>query len=85
MRRQVRAIRRRSQTYRDGQVTVFDLVLVRLFDAGHNMEDYGLFEFYLNEFLGIRDCISLADANRIVAAHLAAQRVMDDGMPYHPN
>ncbi|KAJ5770434.1 uncharacterized protein N7511_002485 [Penicillium nucicola] len=79
LRRQVRAIRRRSQAYRDGQVTIFDLVLIRLFDAGHSMQDYGLLEFYLAEFLGTRDCVSTADANRIVAAHLAAQRILDDG------
>jgi hypothetical protein len=88
LRRQVRAIRRRSLAYRDGQVTIFDLVLIRLFDAGHTMQDYGLFEFYLAEFLGTRDCVSNADANRVVAAHLAAQRILDDGMPnllLHPH
>ncbi|KAJ5295513.1 hypothetical protein N7508_010334 [Penicillium antarcticum] len=79
VRRQVRAVRRRSQASRDGQVTIFDLVLVRLFETGHTMQDYGLLEFYLAEFLGTKDCVSTADANRIVAAHLAAQRILDDG------
>jgi hypothetical protein len=80
LRRQVRSIRSRSQNYDDGEVTIYDAALLRLYDNGHTMQDYGLFEFYLAEFLGTKKCQSDEEINTIIAAHLAAQRILDDGM-----
>lgn len=80
LRRQVKSIRRRSQSYDDGQVTIFDRVLVRLYDDGHTMQHYGLFEFYLAEYLGTKNCHSEKEVNSVIAAHFAAQRILDDGL-----
>ncbi|KAJ5800173.1 uncharacterized protein N7518_002241 [Penicillium psychrosexuale] len=79
MRRQVRSIRRRSQSYDDGQVTIYDRVLLRLYDEGHTMKHYGLLEFYLTEHLGTKNCKSEEEKNTLVTAHLAAQRILDNG------
>ncbi|KAG0161648.1 hypothetical protein PDIDSM_1841 [Penicillium digitatum] len=59
LRRQVKSIRHRSQSYDDGQVTIYDRVLLRLYDEGHTMQHYGLLEFYLTEYLGTKNCHSL--------------------------
>lgn len=80
MRRQVRSIRRRSQSYDDGQVTIYDRVLLRLYDEGHTMKHYGLLGFYLTEHLGTKNCKSEEEKNTLVAAHLAAQRILDNGL-----
>ncbi|KAJ5782619.1 hypothetical protein N7457_004393 [Penicillium paradoxum] len=79
LRRQVESLRRRSLSYDDGEVTIYDRVLLRLYDDGHTMEHYGLFEFYLAEHLGTQDCGSEKVINSVIAAHFAAQRVLDDG------
>jgi hypothetical protein len=84
LRRQVRSIRQRSQNYDDGQVTIYDAALLRLYDNGHTMQDYGLLEFYLAEFLGTKKCRSDEEINSVIAAHLAAQRILDGGMPLSP-
>ncbi|KAJ5327216.1 uncharacterized protein N7506_010318 [Penicillium brevicompactum] len=79
LRRQVKAIRQRSQKSEDGQITIFDAALVRLYDNGHTMQSYGLFEFYMAEFLGTKDCVSDGEIKACLAANLAAQRVLDAG------
>jgi len=84
LRRQVRFIRQRSQNYDDGQITIYDAVLIRLYDNGHTMQDYGLLEFYLAEYLGTKHCHSDAEIKSVIAAHLAAQRILDNGMPLDP-
>lgn len=80
LRRQVRAIRQRSQTYDDGQITIYDAVLVQLYEKGHTMQAYGLFDFYLAEFLGTKDCRSDGEIKAHITAHLVAQRILDNGM-----
>lgn len=80
LRRKVGFLRRRSQTYDDGQVSIYDRVLLRLYDDGHTMQDYGLLEFYLAEYLGTKNCCSEEEVNSIVAAHFAAQRILDNGL-----
>ena len=80
LRRQVRSIRPRSQSYDDGQVTIYDRVLLRLYDEGHTMKHYGLLEFYLAEYLGTKGCQSEEQKNSLIAAHLAAQRILDNGL-----
>jgi hypothetical protein len=80
LRRQVKSLRHRSQLYDDGQVTIYDRVLLRLYDDGHSMQAYGLFEFYLAEYLGTKNCHSKKEVNSIIAAHFAAQRVLDEGL-----
>ncbi|CAG7989161.1 unnamed protein product [Penicillium nalgiovense] len=79
LRRQVKSIRHRSQFYDDGQVTIYDRVLLRLYDEGHTMQHYGLLEFYLAEYLGTKNCHSGEESNSVVAAHFAAQRILDNG------
>ncbi|KAJ5356670.1 hypothetical protein N7517_011279 [Penicillium concentricum] len=79
LRRQVKSIRHRSQSYDDGQVTIYDRVLLRLYDEGHTMQHYGLFEFYLAEYLEIKNCRSEDESNAVIAAHFAAQRILDNG------
>ncbi|CAG8903729.1 unnamed protein product [Penicillium egyptiacum] len=78
LRRQVKSIRHRSQSYDDGQVTIYDRVLLRLYDEGHTMQHYGLLEFYLAEYLGTKNC-HLEENNSVIAAHFAAQRILDNG------
>ncbi|KAJ5265785.1 hypothetical protein N7524_006803 [Penicillium chrysogenum] len=79
LRRQVKSIRHRSQSYDDGQVTIYDRVLLRLYDEGHTMQHYGLLEFYLAEYLGTKNCHSGEENNSVIAAHFAAQRILDNG------
>ncbi|KAJ5841757.1 hypothetical protein N7534_011587 [Penicillium rubens] len=79
LRRQVKSIRHRSQSYDDGQVTIYDRVLLRLYDEGHTMQHYGLLEFYLAEYLGTKNCHSEEESNSVIAAHFAAQRILDNG------
>ncbi|KAJ5431194.1 hypothetical protein N7445_008926 [Penicillium cf. griseofulvum] len=79
LRRQVKSIRHRSQSYDDGQVTIQDRVLLRLYDEGHTMQHYGLLEFYLAEYLETKNCRSEDESNAIIAAHFAAQRILDNG------
>ncbi|KAJ5178273.1 uncharacterized protein N7500_000972 [Penicillium coprophilum] len=79
LRRQVKSIRHRSQSYDDGQVTIYDRVLLRLYDEGHTMQHYGLLEFYLAEYLEIKNCRSEDESNTVIAAHFAAQRILDNG------
>ncbi|KAJ5399845.1 hypothetical protein N7465_010334 [Penicillium sp. CMV-2018d] len=79
LRRQVKSIRHRSQSYDDGQVTIYDRVLLRLYDEGHTMQHYGLLEFYLAEYLGTKNCHSEEENNSVIAAHFAAQRILDNG------
>lgn len=80
LRRQVKSIRHRSQSYDDGQVTIYDRVLLRLYDEGHTMQHYGLLEFYLAEYLGTKNCHSEEEKNSVIAAHFAAQRILDNGL-----
>jgi hypothetical protein len=80
LRRQVKSIRHRSQSYDDGQVTIYDRVLLRLYDEGHTMQHYGLLEFYLAEYLGTKNCHSGEENNSVIAAHFAAQRILDNGL-----
>ncbi|KAG0157787.1 hypothetical protein PDIDSM_5307 [Penicillium digitatum] len=56
-----------------------DRVLLRLYDEGHTMQHYGLLEFYLTEYLGTKNCHSLGENNSVIAAHFAAQRILDNG------
>jgi hypothetical protein len=84
LRRQVKSIRQRSQSSEEGQITIYDAALVRLYDNGHTMQDYGLLEFYLAEFLGTKHCGSDGETNAVIAAHLAAQRILDNGMLLGP-
>ncbi|KAJ5812821.1 hypothetical protein N7447_009844 [Penicillium robsamsonii] len=79
LRRQVKSIRHRSQSYDDGQVTIYDRVLLRLYDEGHTMQHYGLLEFYLAEYLGTKNCHSEDESNAVIAAHFAAQHILDNG------
>ncbi|KXG47780.1 uncharacterized protein PGRI_016500 [Penicillium griseofulvum] len=79
LRRQVKSIRDRSQSYDDGQVTIYDRVLLRLYDEGHTMQHYGVLEFYLAEYLGTKNCRSENESNAVIAAHFAAQRILDNG------
>lgn len=79
LRRQVKAIRQRSQKSEDGQITIFDAALVRLYDKEHTMQSYGLFEFYMAEFLGTKNCVSSGEIKARLAADLAAQRILDAG------
>ncbi|KAJ5952635.1 uncharacterized protein N7479_011048 [Penicillium vulpinum] len=79
LRRQVKSIRNRSQSYDDGQVTIYDRVLLRLYDEGHTMQHYGLLEFYLAEYLGTKTCRSEDENKSVIAAHFAAQRILDSG------
>ncbi|CAI7595081.1 unnamed protein product [Penicillium discolor] len=79
LRRQVKSIRHRSQSYDDGQVTIYDRVLLRLYDEGHTMQHYGLLEFYLAEYLEAKNCHSEEENNSVIAAHFAAQRILDNG------
>ena len=80
LRRQVNSIRHRSQSYDDGQVTIYDRVLLRLYDEGHTMQHYGLLEFYLAEYLETKNCHSGEESNSVIAAHFAAQRILDNGL-----
>lgn len=80
LRRQVKSIRHRSQSYDDGQVTIYDRVLLRLYDEGHTMQHYGLLEFYLAEYLETKNCRSEEENNSVIAAHFAAQRILDNGL-----
>ncbi|KGO41633.1 hypothetical protein PEX1_004870 [Penicillium expansum] len=79
LRRQVKSIRHRSQSYDDGQVTIYDRVLLRLYDEGHTMQHYGLLEFYLAEYLGTKNSHSEGENNSVIAAHFAAQHILDNG------
>ncbi|KAJ5561047.1 hypothetical protein N7535_009244 [Penicillium sp. DV-2018c] len=79
LRRQVKSILQRSQLYADGEVTIYDRVLLRLFDEGHSMQAYGLFDFYLAEYLGTKNCDTKEEINSILAAHFAAQSILDKG------
>ncbi|KAJ5121663.1 uncharacterized protein N7515_009624 [Penicillium bovifimosum] len=79
LRRQVKSLSFRSQLYDDGQLTIYDRVLLRLYEDGHTMQAYGLFEFYLAQHLGIKDCDSREEINSVLAAHFAAQSILDKG------
>ncbi|CAG8033912.1 unnamed protein product [Penicillium salamii] len=79
LRRQVRSIRKRSQRSDDGEITVYDAALVRLYEHGHTMQDYGLLDFYMAEFLGTKNCKSDGEVKATIAAQIAAQRILDGG------
>ncbi|CAG8041360.1 unnamed protein product [Penicillium olsonii] len=87
LRRQLRAIRKRSQKPEDGQVNIYDSALLRLYDHGHSMQHYGLFEFYMAEFLGTKRCKTDGEIKAVLAAQLAAQRILEEGKltrKHHP-
>jgi len=51
--RQVKLIRNRSQAFEDGQVTIYDKVLLALTNNGTDLNPPSAIQYYCNEFLGI--------------------------------
>lgn len=61
--RQVRLIESRSQAWKDGRVTVFDKVLLKLTRNGKELDTPAAITYFCKEYLGISDHTDLAEKN----------------------
>lgn len=74
---QVARIRRRPQAFADGEVTVFDKVLLNIFDNKDAYGLTGLFELFVNEYIGIDPSGSVDENIKTVSIYLEAQKDLD--------
>lgn len=83
--RQVQHICSRSCSWDDGEVTIYDKALVQMYEEGIPIQNIGLLELFLTEFMGLNLCHSVAEEEATVTAFLAAHAVVHSGRyPLHP-
>lgn len=80
LKRQVFFILQRSQDYEDGEVTIYDRALVKLWNEGYPLKHPGLLELFVDEFMAAKQAHSVAEKETIVSAYLEAQSFRDHGL-----
>lgn len=75
--RQISLIKRRSQSFEDGQVTIYDRALLVLSTEGYYPIQTGVIELYLTEFLGLDPTYSAQDAKDAMVKHVELQNILD--------
>lgn len=78
--RQVDRIRSRSQSFADGHITVFDKVLLNLFDSRGAYGTTGLCELFVNEYIGINHSGSIDENIKMVSSYVEAQKALDNSL-----
>lgn len=79
IRRQVSMILKRSEKHENGEITIYDRVLVMLWNEGHTLRNMGLLRLFVSEFLGGKLADSAEDETAIVSACIAAQNIIENG------
>lgn len=70
--RQVQHICSHSSNWDDGEVTIYDKALIRMYEEGLPLQNIGLLELFLTEYMGLGLCRSLEEEEATVTAFLAA-------------
>lgn len=72
--RQVQHICCHSSNWDDGEVTIFDTALIRMYEEGLPLQNIGLLELFLAEYMGLGLCSSPEEEEATVNAFLAAAK-----------
>ncbi|KAJ5397970.1 hypothetical protein N7509_006083 [Penicillium cosmopolitanum] len=70
--RQVQHICCHSSSWDDGEVTIYDTALVRMYEEGLPLQNIGLLELFFAEYMGLGLCSSAEEEEATVNAFLAA-------------
>ncbi|KAL4893549.1 major facilitator superfamily domain-containing protein [Aspergillus ambiguus] len=76
LQRQISLVKCRSQTWEDGQITIYDKALLALTSSGDNLTNIGALELYLTEYLGIVPIAPVAHNDHIGSSHLKLQHAL---------
>lgn len=77
--RQVQLIRNRSQAFEDGQVTVYDKVLLALTNNGTDLDHPSAIQYYCEEFLGLNIHGDPQHAYKALDQTLQVQSILKQG------
>lgn len=69
----------RSDEEERGEMTIFDKVLVDMWHEEHQLQNIGLLEFFLEEYLMAKSVDTYAEKKALVFAHLEAGALIDAG------
>jgi hypothetical protein len=69
----------RSDNDEDGEMTVFDKVLIDLWHQEHQLENIGLLEFFIEEFMMAKSVNTYPEKKALVFAQLHGQELIDAG------
>ncbi|GLI81873.1 hypothetical protein PoHVEF18_010267 [Penicillium ochrochloron] len=67
----------RSDNDEDGEMTVFDKVLIDLWHQEHQLENIGLLEFFIEEFMMAKSVNTYPEKKALVFAQLHGQELID--------
>lgn len=79
IRRQVSIILQRSEKPENGETTIYDRVLVKLWNEGHTLKNMGLLRLFVSEYLGGKFANTAEKEAAIVSACIAAQGIIENG------
>lgn len=77
--RQVFVILRRSEKYEDGQVSIYDKVLVKLWVNEQTLQSMGLLSLFVREYLGGKIAKTAEEETAIVSGCIAAMEIVENG------
>jgi hypothetical protein len=73
----------RSDDDERGEMTVFDKVLIELWHREHQLQNVGLLEFFIEEYLMAKSVQTYPEKKALVFAQLHGQELIDAGkIPY---
>lgn len=79
IRRQVSLVLKRSERPEHGETTIYDRVLVKLWNEGHTLKNMGLLRLFVSEYLGGKLANTAEEEVAIVSACLTAQGIIENG------